>query len=146
MAYIIAESEKNSNFALYLTFNFVMAQHNDLGKRGEQLAFEFLKDKGYKIIARNWKLGKYEIDIIAQYENEIVFVEVKTRSTDYFGNPEDAVDYRRQCRMTNAADAYLRYTKSDFEPRFDIISIILNDSQTIIDHIENAFPPVAYYY
>lgn len=126
-----------------------MAQHNDLGKYGEKLAFDFLKRKGYQIIATNWKLGKYEIDIIAQTRREIVFVEVKTRSTDYFGDPSDAVDTRRQRRMTNAANAYIRYTRCDLEPRFDIISIIADmQSQTPaqITHIEDAFMPTPDYY
>ncbi len=122
-----------------------MAFHNELGKQGEKLARDYLKKKGYKILAANWKSGKYEIDIIAQNKNEIIFVEVKTRSSDFFGDPEDAVDNRRRRRMTNASDSYMKYYKCNLEPRFDIISIILNDKQTTINHIEDAFQPIPYY-
>lgn len=119
-----------------------MALHNELGRQGEILAQEYLKKKGYQILAANWKSGKYEIDIIAQKGREIIFAEVKTRSSDFFGDPEDAVDYRRQRRMTNASDTYMKFYRCDLEPRFDIISIILNDRQTSINHIEDAFQPI----
>ena len=121
-----------------------MAAHNELGKKGEMMAIEYLKKKGYQILQHNWKLNNWEIDIIAQKKNEIIFVEVKTRSDNYLMQPEDAVDYRRQRRMTNAANAYINYYRVDLEPRFDIIAIILNDNRKEINNIEDAFPPTAY--
>ncbi len=73
-----------------------MARHNELGKKGEELAEKFLRDKGYDIIAKNWRYDKDEIDIIARDGDEIVIVEVKTRSTDFYGFPEDAVDSQKK--------------------------------------------------
>lgn len=123
-----------------------MAQHNELGKRGEHLAQEWLLKHKYTILETNWKCGKMEIDIIARKSRQIVFVEVKTRSSDAFMRPEEAVDYRRRCRLTKAADIYLRNKNISSEPRFDIIAIVLNGQQEDILHMENAFEPVARYY
>ena len=116
-----------------------MAKHNELGKKGESLALIFLKNKGYTILAQNWRYGRAEVDIIAQVEDIIVFVEVKTRSTDYFGYPEESVTAHKQQLMANAAEGYFDEFEIEAEVRFDIIAIIHNVRQTSIHHFEDAF-------
>ena len=112
-----------------------MALHNILGHRGEELAVTFLKEKGYTVLERNWKLGDLETDIIAKQGDEIVFVEVKTRASLNWGAPEDAVDELRKRRMTAAANAYLKFHRLDNPFRFDIIAIVFNAHVQKIDHI-----------
>jgi putative endonuclease len=120
-----------------------MAQHNDLGKLGEEAAFLFLKTKGYKILWQNWRFEKYEIDIIAEDEWFLVFVEVKTRTSDQWGNPHDAIGRNRIKRMVEAADFYIREYDPDKPVRFDVIGAIWNGKDFEIDHIDDAFlPPV----
>ena len=116
-----------------------MALHNVLGRQGEDLAVAFLQNKGYKILDRNWKVGDLELDIVALQADEVVFVEVKTRSTLAWGNPEDAVDELRKRRLTAAANAYLKFKRLDNPFRFDIIAIVLNGVEQEINHIECAF-------
>ncbi|MCM1034300.1 MAG: YraN family protein [Paludibacter sp.] len=123
-----------------------MAKHNELGKRGEQLAQQWLLKHKYKLLETNWKLDNFEVDIIARKSRQIVFIEVKTRSSDAYMRPEEAVDYRRRFRLTKAADVYIRTNNISLEPRFDIISIVLNETEEVINHMENAFSPVARYY
>ena len=118
-----------------------MAQHNQLGKQGEQIARKMLEEKGYQILETNWRHDKDEIDIIAMDGDELVIVEVKTRSTDYFGNPEDAVDYRKEAFLVRATEAYLEEKELDCDSRFDIVSIILKDGKSDIFHIQDAFYP-----
>jgi len=118
-----------------------MAQHNTLGQQGEDFAATFLQNKGYNILDRNWKRGDLEIDIVAEQNDWIVFVEVKTRSSDKWGDPEDAVDELRKKRLTAAANAYIKYRKKDNPFRFDVIAIIMNGNGTDIRHIEEAFSP-----
>ena len=123
-----------------------MASHNDLGHIGECKAAAFLQQKGYSILHRNWKYGDLEVDIIALDRDEIVFVEVKTRSTYQWGNPEQAVGELRKRRLTAAANIYLKVNKLDNPFRFDIISIVMNPNEQNIDHIENAFALRPHYY
>jgi putative endonuclease len=118
-----------------------MAQHNKLGKRGEEIAYHYLKGKGYEIMERNWRYGKDEIDIIARFENRLVIAEVKTRSTDFFGEPEDSVNNQKQQFLIRAADEYVNQKDIDLEIRFDIISIIIEENKHTIRHIEDAFYP-----
>lgn len=122
-----------------------MALHNVLGKIGEDKAANLLVSKGYRVLERNWKIGDLEMDIIAQEGNTIVFVEVKTRKSDRWGNPEQAVDEIRKRRLTACANAYLKYNRLDNPWRFDIISIILNEERYEVNHIEEAFQPRAKY-
>lgn len=115
-----------------------------LGNLGEDLASDFLVKKGYRIVERNFVWQKNEIDIIAEDEKErnIVFVEVKTRNTDYFIQPFEAVDFKKQKAIIKVANAYIRSRNIDLEARFDVISIVQNEqgSQTI-EHIIGAFGP-----
>lgn len=118
-----------------------MAQHNQTGIRGEQIARDFLQRKKYNILETNWRHEKEEVDIIARDGDELVIVEVKTRSTDYFGNPEEAVDAAKENRLITAAEAYLEQNDLDLEVRYDIISILLKNNHPEIRHIEDAFYP-----
>lgn len=116
-----------------------MATHNDLGKKGEALAKKYLLDKGFQIIDCNWHYGKYEIDIIASNEEFIIFAEIKTRSTQKWGVPEEAVSDKKIKRIVDAADFYLNEKDIDKPARFDVISIISQNGRTEIVHIEDAF-------
>jgi len=119
-----------------------MAQHNELGKKGEGIALVHLRNEGYLIRETNWRFGKDEVDIIAEKDNTIIFVEVKTRSTDYFGLPQDAVTKKKQKFIIRAADAYIQKNEIDLEARYDIIAVIKPDSLHKIDHIIDAFYPM----
>jgi len=119
-----------------------MATHNDLGRHGESLAKTLLENAGYEILDENWTHGKAEIDLIAYKDRVIIFAEVKTRTGNFFGEPEDFVDNRKQKLMAQAADEYIYLKEHQGEVRFDIISILF-DKQTnyTIKHIEDAFWP-----
>lgn len=116
-----------------------MAEHNDLGKFGEGLAIDFLVKKGYKIKEKNWRFQKAEVDIIAQIENTLVAVEVKTRSTDYFGNPQDFIKPKKIKLLVKAIDEYVNRNDLDVEVRFDVIAIIKTEKEAKIEHLEDAF-------
>jgi putative endonuclease len=116
-----------------------MAEHNELGKTGEAIARKFLAEKGYKVIAANWRFLKDEIDIIALHDDMVVIVEVKTRSTDMFGDPEEAVSKKKRKFLVRAADAYIRQKDLENEVRFDIVSVIARGEKYEITHIEDAF-------
>lgn len=118
-----------------------MAKHNELGKLGEELAVQFLADKGYEILERNWHNIHKEIDIIAKDGEDLVIVEVKTRQTDEHGEPDLAVTKRKQRMLIAAANAYIFKNNLDVNTRFDIISIIFRDGEPVIEHIEDAFLP-----
>jgi putative endonuclease len=116
-----------------------MALHNELGKKGEDLAAAFLKDEGYKIVARNFRHQKAEVDIIARKESTLAIIEVKTRSTKDFGNPQDFLKAKQILNLVKAVDFFVTEHNLDVEVRFDIIAIIKNKSGTKIEHLENAF-------
>jgi len=116
-----------------------MAQHNELGKKGEELALDYLKSKGYTIRDKNWRYQKAEVDIIAQKGNTLAVIEVKTRSTDYFGNPQDFINPKKIKLLVNAVNEYVTSKDLEVDVRFDIIAIIKNGSQTKIEHLEDAF-------
>ena len=116
-----------------------MSDHNDLGKKGEQLAIDFLLKNDYKILEKNYRYLKAEVDIIAKKENILAVIEVKTRSTDYFGNPQDFVNPKKIKLLLSAIDHYVIQKDLDVEVRFDIIAIIHQNNNTKIDHLEDAF-------
>lgn len=118
-----------------------MAQHNQLGKEGEELAVQFLQELGYTIIETNWRNHKFEIDIIAQDKDELVIIEVKTRSTDFFGGPEEAVTNVKQRHLINGAECYIEDNEIDLNCRFDVISIVLSSNKKHVNHIIEAFRP-----
>lgn len=120
-----------------------MAEHNILGRSGELLAAEYLENKGYTVLDRNWRSGHKELDLVARSGNTLVVVEVKTRGSARFGNPEDAVDMRKIRRLVLATDAYLRLKCLDMNVRFDIVTIIDSGGKVTVEHIEDAFfPPI----
>ncbi len=116
-----------------------MAQHNELGKKGEQLALELLEKKGYTILDKNWRYQKAEVDIIAQKGNTLAIVEVKTRSGTDFGSPQDFVKPKKIKLLVAAIDEYVTSKDLDVEVRFDIIAIIKNGGSFSIEHFEDAF-------
>ncbi len=116
-----------------------MAEHNDLGKLGEKLAVEFLQKNGYEILETNWVFDKAEIDIIAKKENILAVVEVKTRSSVDFGLPQDFVKPKKIQLLLKAVNEYVIQNDLDVEVRFDIVAIHLDNSNFVIEHIDNAF-------
>ena len=116
-----------------------MATHNELGKKGEEISVEYLQKKGYIISERNWRFKKAEVDIIAQKENTLVAVEVKTRSSDYFGDPQDFITPKKIKLLVMAMNEYVLSKDLDIEVRFDIIAILQNKNKSTIEHIEDAF-------
>jgi len=118
-----------------------MAESHNLGQKGEEMAADHLKQKGYKIIFRNWKWGKHEIDIIAEDRDQIIFVEVKTRNDDFQMHPVTAVTIEKQKSIIYAADGYIQKYDINKESRFDVITILKKGESYIIDHIEDAFYP-----
>ncbi|HOI32598.1 MAG: YraN family protein [Bacteroidales bacterium] len=119
-----------------------MADHNELGKLGEELARKHLREKGYQILEVNWHHGRDEIDIIARDGEDLVIVEVKTRATADFGEPEFAVNRRKQRTLVRTAEAYIQEKDLDVETRFDIVSVIVTPKEKHIHHIEDAFYPI----
>ncbi|MEI8204596.1 MAG: YraN family protein [Bacteroidota bacterium] len=118
-----------------------MNEHNELGKSGEITASEYLLSKGYVILEQNWRSGSWEIDIIAKEKDILVIVEVKSRSSNYFGEPYMAVTKQKQRLLIKAAEAYIMRKNLNYEVRFDIISINYFKGEPTINHIENAFYP-----
>lgn len=117
-----------------------MAQHNDLGKEGENFAASFLENNGYTILDRNWTFQKAEIDIIAKKGVILAVVEVKTRSSLDFGLPQDFVKPKKIQLLVKAVNEYVIKKDIDLHIRFDIIAIHKDSAQIItIEHIEDAF-------
>ncbi|ALR32126.1 hypothetical protein ATE47_17080 [Chryseobacterium sp. IHB B 17019] len=117
-----------------------MASHNDLGKKAEDLAAEFLQKNGYKVLIRNFRFQKAEIDIIAEKDNLIIITEVKARSTDAFMLPQEAVNKRKISLIVSAANNYLEEFNKNQEVRFDIISVLPDEKgRLVIEHIQDAF-------
>lgn len=116
-----------------------MAAHNELGKVGEELAVKFLIQEGYAIVARNFTFQKAEVDIIARKDNILAIIEVKTRSTPDFGNPQEFVKARQIQRLVKAVDHFVTDHGMDVEVRFDIVAIIKNKAGTRLEHLEDAF-------
>jgi putative endonuclease len=101
-----------------------MANHNDFGKWGEDVSVSYLTENGYEILARNWRHAHQEIDIIAQRDGTLYFVEVKTRRNTIFGEPEDAIDWHKRQSLQQAINHYVKFKHLRQEIRFDIISIV----------------------
>ena len=121
-----------------------MALHLDLGRKGENLAKTFLEGLGYEILDENWTHGKAEIDLVAYKDKVIIFAEVKTRTGNGFGEPEDFVDNRKQKLIAEAADEYIYLMDHQGEVRFDIISVLFDkNANYTLKHIEDAFWPSA---
>lgn len=121
-----------------------MAQHNDFGTIGEQLAKDYLLKKKHTIICTNYSFQRAEIDIISRLENGIlVFTEVKTLANEKSGNPEDAVSKSKQNQIAKAALHFIEENSYQDEIRYDIIAVTLYGKREIF-HIEDAFFPVGF--
>lgn len=116
-----------------------MAEHNELGKFGEEVAVDFLQQNGYEILETNWTFQKAEVDIIAQKENILAVVEVKTRSSIEFGLPQDFVKPKKIQLLLKAVNEYVISNNLEVEVRFDIIAIHKDAKNFNIEHIEEAF-------
>jgi len=116
-----------------------MADHNKLGEKGEQLAVDFLLKNGYTILERNFRFDKAEVDIIAKQKDILAAIEVKTRSTKDFGNPQDFVKPKQIKNLVKAVNEYIQINNLDLEVRFDIIAIIKQGKTYNIEHLEDAF-------
>lgn len=116
-----------------------MATHNDFGTEGEALAEQYLKGKGYSILAKNYRFEKSEIDIIAKQENTIIFVEVKARTGNRYGFPEEAISDKKKEKLMQGAEAYLLENTLQCPIRFDVIAITKSANSIEIEHIEDAF-------
>ncbi len=104
-----------------------MAAHNEFGKAGEEMAAEWLEQRGFQLISRNWKWARYEVDIIACRQGVLHFVEVKSRHDDRFGNPEDWVGRKKGSHLLAAGEAYLDKYPIWNRVQYDILSILLTD-------------------
>lgn len=117
-----------------------MAKHNDVGSLGEQIAQNYLKQQGYQILAANWRWGKGELDLIAQWKQCLIFVETKTREQPNFGFPEEGVSAKKQQLMYELALEYSHQHHWEGEIRFDILAITLQPKLDI-RHFQDAFFP-----
>ncbi len=116
-----------------------MAKHNELGQTGENLAVRYLEDQDYIILERNCRQRHWEMDIVAIKGNVIAFVEVKTRTSESYGQAEAAVDMKKQRRMMAMADRYVcQHNRAEY-PRMDIIAVVKEGTEYVIRHTPNAF-------
>ncbi|HEX2922040.1 MAG TPA: YraN family protein [Bacteroidales bacterium] len=118
-----------------------MSDPENLGNKGEDLAVEYLSNNGYRILNRNWKWGRNEIDVIAENNEFIVFAEVKTRTADFMDDPLNAITRSKQNAIIFAAEGYMKRMGKDKECRFDVITIIMKGNDYTIEHIPDAFYP-----
>lgn len=116
-----------------------MISNKEVGKKGEDEAVKYLLEKGFEILERNFRFGRYEIDIIARYKNLLVFLEVKIRSSNLFGYPETFVSDSQVERILDTAEEYQHKTNWSGDIRFDIISIEKEGGGSKITHFEDAF-------
>ncbi len=120
-----------------------MFESHKKGADGEYRARIYLQQKGYKILATNWRYYRYELDIICQHEALLVVVEVKTRSSHFAGHPSEAVTRNQQEQIITATQAYLEKNNLDLEVRFDIITLSGSGKKQKLEHFEDAFWPLA---
>lgn len=116
-----------------------MAEHNDLGKEGELEACNYLRKNNYKILTTNYRFDKAEVDIIAQKDDVLVAVEVKTRSTTDFGLPQDFIKPQQIKRLVKAVNHFVEIKNLDVEVRFDVIAVVSKWNKKEIEHLEDAF-------
>ena len=116
-----------------------MAEHYDFGKQAEEAACKYLEKKGYIIRERNYYFGRAEVDVIAENDTYIICVEVKARSSSYFGDPQEFVTAKKVQQLVTAMDAYMQSAEADKEVRFDIVAVTKKNDQLVLEHLENAF-------
>jgi len=124
-----------------IPIKLTVSDHLDIGSAGELYASTHLVKEGYTILEKNWTFRKAEIDIICTKGDCLVFVEVKTRTSDHLGEAAAAVTRSKQKHIIRAANAYVQEYEGEKEIRFDIIGIIMNSKEKRLDHIEEAFYP-----
>ncbi len=107
-----------------------MAKHNETGQQGEEIARKLLEEAGFAILETNWRFGRSEVDLIAKEGDILVFVEVKTRSYDYFGKPEDFVSKKKERLLARAAAEYMRLEEHEWAIRFDVVSVLMKNENT----------------
>ncbi len=115
--------------------------NQELGVFGEQLAFQYLRERNYQVVARNYRFGHLEADLICKHAGKLVVVEVKTRQTAEIGEPWRAVTRSKQRQIIQVANEFIFQKDIHLETQFDIISIVHNHFRTDIEHIEDAFTP-----
>jgi len=116
-----------------------MAQHNETGRQGEAEAVRYLREKGYEIMARNYRHQHAEIDLVAQKSKLLIFVEVKTRTNLSYGNPEEFVSYTKARLVMKAAEHYIFANDWQHDIRFDVIAVTVAGHEVRIKHLEDAF-------
>ena len=117
-----------------------MADHNELGKAGEEKAFEFLSAQGYRVIARNWRFRQKEVDIIAWDGDILVVVEVRTRTSSQWEHPRESITPAKIRFLVLATDDFIQQNKIDNRVRFDVVTCMpVNETEWDIDHIKDAF-------
>lgn len=116
-----------------------MAQHNAIGKQGEELARKYLESKGYRIVEKNYKTRRGEIDLVARYKNELVIIEVRTKHHEQFGTPEETIDYKKRLRLLRNANAYIAKVKHVGPYRIDAVCVIIDQNNELkrINHYES---------
>lgn len=119
-----------------------MAEKHELGRKGEELAVTHLRSLGYKILYTNWRFHHLEIDIVAQDGDELVIVEVKSRGSNSYEHPLEAMSNRKISFLVNAADAFITEHDIEMETRFDVVSVIFfSKTDFKLEHFKNAFYP-----
>ena len=119
-----------------------MAQHNQLGQYGERIACQYLQSKGYQILEQNWRSSRYEIDLIAQFQECLIVVEIKTRQTDKYGSPGSFLSVQQQWHLSEAIEDFIAEKSPSFRGiRYDIVAIVSNAFGESIEHYEDAFWP-----
>jgi putative endonuclease len=134
---------KDSNLCILVILQKGMVKNSSkqLGLEGEKQSREFLQNKGYTILEQNWRFKKYEVDLIARKDDLIVFIEVKTRKNNTFGEPEVFVTRKKQSFLIAAANQYLIERNIDLSSRFDVVSLVGTGSELSVNHLEGAFHP-----
>lgn len=116
-----------------------MSSQHELGKTGEQMAINLLREKGYEILEKNWRSGKLEVDIICRKNDQMVFVEVKTRSSDF--DLEELIPPSKEASLIQAVNVYLEALEDEVESRIDLIVLEFQNGELHIEHMENAIDP-----
>jgi len=117
-----------------------MTEHLELGRIGEDAAAKFLARQRFRILERNYRVKSGEIDIIARDGDVLVFVEVKTRQSDFFAQPIESVGFHKQQKLRRLADRYLaEHELPESDVRFDVVSVVMRGRKSEIEHIRDAF-------
>nr|WP_321406085.1 YraN family protein [uncultured Carboxylicivirga sp.] len=118
-----------------------MADHNELGKVGEEVAARYLAERGFVIVERNWRYNKKELDLIAYDDNQLVIIEVKTRTSDGWEHPKEAITTSKIRFIVEATEAYIIENDIENEVRFDVVTVIPDNGDWEIEYLKEAFHP-----